>query len=465
MSTTPNLLISHVAPSQNNKETTLNTGLDELDQALTDQISIAITDADYTLSAGTGGEALGHMAYIFTGTLSAGRNIIVPNHKKLYIVSNQTIGSPASFALTVKTAAGTGVAVSSSTLTILYCDGTNVITVAGSSSSSTLFYQTVKQAGTARTQRANLNVSSPMTATDNSGTGATDIGVAVVVGDSGSGGTAGLVPAPGAGDAAAGKFLKADGTFAIPSGSGSGIGGVSVKSADYNLASGDNGKLIALSTGTHTFTLLSTPPSSAWVVFIENYGTGVLTIARNTTTIDGAAANITLNQNQGVVIYTDGTNYFTERGMGSAGVTAFTGLSDVPASYSGAGGKAVEVNAGATALVFSGKPFDMYFYIDGVTLNGQTLLNNILTRACTFPASATNSAARATVGATATATFTFKKNGTSFATLAFSGTTPTWTQASDATFNGTTDILEIDCPVTADATLAGIGITLFGIRS
>jgi len=38
------------------------------------------------------------------------------------------------------------------------------------------------------------------------------------VGDSGSGGTKGLVPAPGAGDAAALKFLKADGTFAVPSG-------------------------------------------------------------------------------------------------------------------------------------------------------------------------------------------------------------------------------------------------------
>jgi hypothetical protein len=41
-----------------------------------------------------------------------------------------------------------------------------------------------------------------------------------VVGDSGSGGTKGLVPAPSAGDAAAGKFLKADGTYAVPPGSG-----------------------------------------------------------------------------------------------------------------------------------------------------------------------------------------------------------------------------------------------------
>jgi hypothetical protein len=38
----------------------------------------------------------------------------------------------------------------------------------------------------------------------------------VVVGDAGAGGTKGLAPAPGAGDAAAGKFLKADATYAVP---------------------------------------------------------------------------------------------------------------------------------------------------------------------------------------------------------------------------------------------------------
>lgn len=38
----------------------------------------------------------------------------------------------------------------------------------------------------------------------------------VMVGDSGSGGTKGAVPAPAAGDAAAGYFLKADATWASP---------------------------------------------------------------------------------------------------------------------------------------------------------------------------------------------------------------------------------------------------------
>jgi hypothetical protein len=44
------------------------------------------------------------------------------------------------------------------------------------------------------------------------------------VGDTGAGGAAGLAPAPAAGDAAAGKYLKADGTYevplSLPSGSG-----------------------------------------------------------------------------------------------------------------------------------------------------------------------------------------------------------------------------------------------------
>ena len=43
-----------------------------------------------------------------------------------------------------------------------------------------------------------------------------------MVGDTGSGGLAGNVPAPAAGTAAAGKFLKADGSWAVPAGTGIG---------------------------------------------------------------------------------------------------------------------------------------------------------------------------------------------------------------------------------------------------
>jgi hypothetical protein len=44
-----------------------------------------------------------------------------------------------------------------------------------------------------------------------------------MVGDSGAGGTKGLAPAPASGDAAAGKYLKADGTWAVPPGGGGGV--------------------------------------------------------------------------------------------------------------------------------------------------------------------------------------------------------------------------------------------------
>lgn len=69
-----------------------------------------------------------------------------------------------------------------------------------------------------------------------------------MVGDSGSGGTKGLVPAPGAGDAAANKFLKADGTFAVPAGGVGGLGDVvgPASATDNALARFDTttGKLI-----------------------------------------------------------------------------------------------------------------------------------------------------------------------------------------------------------------------------
>jgi hypothetical protein len=55
--------------------------------------------------------------------------------------------------------------------------------------------------------------------TDLTATQATAI-LNAVVGDSGSGGTKGLVPAPAAGDSAAGKFLDAAGAFSVPPGTG-----------------------------------------------------------------------------------------------------------------------------------------------------------------------------------------------------------------------------------------------------
>lgn len=70
------------------------------------------------------GSELNRIAYRFTGALVANREIIVPTTVQQYWVTNATTGA---FTLTVKTAAGTGVAVAQGSSSILYCDGTNVV--------------------------------------------------------------------------------------------------------------------------------------------------------------------------------------------------------------------------------------------------------------------------------------------------------------------------------------------------
>lgn len=135
MAQTPNLLITEIAANQNQKEVTANTAFVELEAALTNLAAITMTDADYTLSAGEGGQALGNMCFKFSATLTANRNIIVPTNKKLYAVQNATTGG---HNLVVKTSGGTGVTIepSSTSYAIVYCDGTNVVQVASSGGGS-----------------------------------------------------------------------------------------------------------------------------------------------------------------------------------------------------------------------------------------------------------------------------------------------------------------------------------------
>jgi hypothetical protein len=91
-----------------------------------------------------------------------------------------------------------------------------------------------------------------------------------------------------------------------------------VKTANYTAIVTDEGSLLTFNTASAaTLTLPATPPDSGWWISVMNIGTGTLTIARNGLTIDGVAANLTLGQNQGMVIFTDGFNYFTIHGVNS----------------------------------------------------------------------------------------------------------------------------------------------------
>lgn len=98
---------------------------DLIDTAIAGFSSIAMSDADKTLTAANGvADESRPMAITLTGTLTAARNVIVPTSSKLTFVRNSTTGG---FAITVKTSAGTGVSIPSGGSAVVFCDGTNVV--------------------------------------------------------------------------------------------------------------------------------------------------------------------------------------------------------------------------------------------------------------------------------------------------------------------------------------------------
>lgn len=108
-----------------------------LEQAVSGYVTQAITDgADTTITIPNGATGVARNMYLeLTGTLTAARNLIVPNNKKLYFVFNNTTGG-SGFAVTVKTSAGTGISVPNGSKLILVSNGTNVLNATSYGTSS-----------------------------------------------------------------------------------------------------------------------------------------------------------------------------------------------------------------------------------------------------------------------------------------------------------------------------------------
>ncbi|MBL8186579.1 MAG: hypothetical protein JNK38_01155 [Acidobacteria bacterium] len=117
------------------------------------------------------------------------------------------------------------------------------------------------------------------------------------VGDSGSGGTKGLVPAPTAGDAAANKYLKADGTWATVSGSsGITVGTTTITSGTSGRVGYNNAGVYGEYpvTGTAGNVVLSASPTLTGTVAMAaqtNSGTIVQTSASATAFVSGASGS------------------------------------------------------------------------------------------------------------------------------------------------------------------------------
>lgn len=125
----------------------------------------------------------------------------------------------------------------------------------------------------------------------------------------------------------------------------------------YTVLSGDQGKLVTFSNASSI--AVTQPQAGAsfpagWTVSFRNLGAGTVTVTPTTSTVDGAA-NFTLTTGQGVDLYSDGTNYFTQ--PGAARLAALSGLgANVATALGTAVGSAgaFVVNGGALGTPSSG---------------------------------------------------------------------------------------------------------------
>jgi hypothetical protein len=85
----PNLAVTHVAAAQNQKEVTINDAVDALDNAMNRSLSVAMTDADLTL---TTSQANRHGLIVLTGSLTAPRQVTLPAKHRRLALRNGTTG-------------------------------------------------------------------------------------------------------------------------------------------------------------------------------------------------------------------------------------------------------------------------------------------------------------------------------------------------------------------------------------
>src|SRR5258708_6281667 len=138
------------------------------------------------------------------------------------------------------------------------------------------------------------------------------------------------------------KTLRDNGTTwdNVTAATGAAIGGVNSQTGtSYTIQSADANKLVTINNAAAVAVTLPAATTAGFVspfaLWSENNGAGTVTITPTTSTIDGAAS-LALTHNQGVMIFSNGTNYFTQRGIGTGaggGITALTG--DVTASGTG----------------------------------------------------------------------------------------------------------------------------------
>lgn len=243
----------------------------------------------------------------------------------------------------------------------------------------------------------------------------------VMVGDSGSGGTKGLVPAPGAASAANNLFLKANGAWASTLVAVSVVGGSGVTS---------NTSIVA---GSSTITV----KASANSILGNNTGSVAGIIALTGAQITAMLSPAVADGAQGVLIGTDKTKIDNLVAVASSGSASDLTTGTLPAAR----------------LPVQG--FNL-----GVTGKGTNGARYPVTAPYAFTATTGNSSAKALVAATASTVYTIKKgtiaSPTTVGTFTFAAAGTIATPSITAGSIAAGDTVWIEGPATADVTLADI---------
>jgi hypothetical protein len=221
----------------------------------------------------------------------------------------------------------------------------------------------------------NMQLHSPVSSATNANTAST-----LVSRDSSGNFSAGTISAALTGNASTATALVANGANCTVAGTfpnGVDASGVSEncvalsgslpKTATYQIVVGDFNtyKTIPVASGTFTLTLpaAANQPTDGKYIEILNYGSGVVTVARTDTTLNGGTASLVLAPGTALVptgmrVLSDGTNYFAKPAFGNPMTTAgdflYGGTSGAPTRF--AAGTGLLTGNGASAPTFTALP-------------------------------------------------------------------------------------------------------------
>jgi hypothetical protein len=107
---------------------------DLIDSAIAGYLTVAVADANKTLTTSNGSPDESRAAVLqFTGALTANRTITIPAVSKIYFLRNTTTGG---FELVIKTAAGVAITIPAAASVVAVCDGTDTFALTSPTSNT-----------------------------------------------------------------------------------------------------------------------------------------------------------------------------------------------------------------------------------------------------------------------------------------------------------------------------------------